>query len=170
MWSLYAAVDWFWLWSKSIVFMNHACIHSSLSYQDSYFIYWFQLSLYWVCDLWKQVISSQIISEITELKIDSLFIYYLCLWASSMIVVWVCQTSDLACQIDIWSWNWIVTSTQLIMSVSVLITLWSWNTADSCDLLEFSWETLILQVLIIIVQNIILLWAVLYHRSHSLIL
>jgi len=81
----------------------------------------------------------------------------------------VCQTSDLTCQIDMWSWNWIIIDIQLIMFVDVLIALWSWNTADSCDSLEFSWETLILQVLIIIVQNIILSQAVSCHKFHNLI-
>ena len=55
------------------------------------------------------------------------------------------------------------------MSVSTLIVLWSWNIADSCDSLKSSWETLILWILIIIVQNIILLWAISYCRSCSLI-
>ncbi len=169
MWFSYVAVDWFWSWSKLIVFMNHVHIHSLSSYQDSYFICWFQLSLYWVLDSWKQVIFSQIILKTTESEISLLFIHHLCSWASLVIIMWVHQTSDLACQINMWSWNQIMTSTQLIMSVNASIISWSWNTADSCDSLKSSWEILILQVLIIIIQSIILLWAILYHRSHSLI-
>ena len=166
-WFLYAVIDQFWLWSKSIVFMNHACIHSSSSHQDSYLIYQFQLSLYWVCDLWKQVVSFQIISRVTELEISSQFIHHLHSWANLVIIMLAYQTSDLAYQIDTWSWSWIMIDTQLIVFVDVSIALWSWNTADSCDSLESSQRTLILQVLIIIVQNIILLQAVSYYRSCS---
>ena len=141
MWFLYVVVGWFWSWSKSIVFMNHACIYSSSSCQDSYFIYWFQLSLHWVHDLWKQVVSFQIILKITESEIDLQFVHHLHLQTNLVIIMLACQTSDLACQIDMWSWSWIVIDTQLIVSVNASIVSWSWNTADSCNLLEFSWET-----------------------------
>ena len=147
--------------------MNHACICSSSSHQDSYLIYQFQLSLHWVHDSWKQVVFFQIILKITEFKISSWFVCHLHLQTNLVIVVLVCQTSNLACQIDMWSWNWIMTSTQLIMSVDASIASWSWNTADSCDSLESSWEILIFQVLIVIVQNIILSQAISYHRFHS---
>ena len=157
MWFLYVAVDWFWLWSKLIVFMNHVHIYNSSSCQDSYLIYWFWLSLHWVHDSWKQVISSQIILKIIKFKISSWFIDHSYLWANLVIIMSAHQISDLACQINTWSWNQIVTSIQFIMFVNVLIVSWSWNTVDSCNLLKFSQKTLILWVLIIIVQNIVLL-------------
>ena len=151
MWFLYAVIDWFWLQSKLIVFMNHACICSSSSHQNSYLIYWFQLFFHWVHNSWKQVISFQIILKVTELKIDSQFIHHLYLWANLVIVMSACQISDLACQINTWSWSQIVTSTQLIMFVNASIVSWSWNTADSCNLLKFSQKMLIFWILIIIV-------------------
>ena len=169
MWFFYAVIDWFWLWSKSIVFMNHVHIHSSSSCQNSYLICWFQLSFYWVFDSWKQVIFSQIISEATKFKISLLFIHYSYSQASLVIIVLTHQISDLAYQINIWSWSWIMIDIQLIMSVNMSITSWSWNTADSCDSLKSSQKTLILQILIIIIQNIILSQAVSYCRSCNLI-
>ena len=87
-----------------------------------------------------------------------------------MIVMSAHQISDLAYQIDMWSWNQIMTSIQFIVFVDASITLWSWSTADSCDWLKFSWKTLILWILIIIVQNIVLSQAVSYHKSCSSIL
>ena len=86
-----------------------------------------------------------------------------------MIVMLVYQTSDLVCQIDMWSWSQIMIDTQLIVFVNASIASWSWNTADSYDLLEFSQKTLIFWILIIIVQNIILLWAIFYCKSCNLI-
>ena len=142
-WSFYAVVDQFWSQSKSIVFMNHVHIHSSSSHQDSYLIYWFQLSLYWVHDSWKQVIFSQIILKVTKFEIDSQFIHHSYSWANLVIIMLAHQISDLACQINTWSWSQIMTSIQFIMFVNVSIALWLWNIVDSCNLLEFSWETLI---------------------------
>ena len=151
MWFLYSVIDWFWSQSKSIVFMNHAHICSSSSCQDLYLIYQFQLFLHWIHDLWKQVIFFQIILKITEFKISSQFIHYLHSQANSVIIMLAYQTSDFACQIDMWSWSQIMIDTQLIVFVDMSIASWSWNTADSCDSLKSSQKTLILQVLIIIV-------------------
>ena len=105
--------------------------------------------------------------KITESEIDLQFIYHLSLQTNLVIVMLMCQISDLACQISIWFWSWIVINTQLIMFVNMSIALWSWNITDSYNLLEFLWETWIFQVLIIIIQNIILLQVVSYYRFYS---
>ena len=91
------------------------------------------------------------------------------LWANLVIIVSAHQISDHACLINMWSWSQIMTSTQLIVFVNASVVLWSWNTADSYNLLRFSWKIWIIQVLIIIVQNIILSQIISYHKSCSLI-
>ena len=140
MWFFYAVINWFWSWSKSIVFMNHVHIHNSSNYQDLYFIYWSQLFLYWIHDLWKQVVFSQIILKIIKLKINSWFIYHLHSQTNFVIIMSAHQISDLAYLIDTWSWSQIMISTQLIVSVNVSVVSWSWNIANSYDLLKFSWK------------------------------
>ena len=87
-----------------------------------------------------------------------------------VIVMSIHWASNLACQIDTWSWSQIMTSTQFIMFVNTSIALWSWSTADSCDSLKFLQKMLILQVLIIIVQNIVLSQTVSCHKFYSSIL
>ena len=112
---------------------------------------------YWVYNSWKLIIFFWIILKTTKIRISLQFIYYLYSWANLVIIMLKYQISDLACQIDMWFWNQIMISIQLIMFVDASIISWSWNVADSYDLSKFSWKTLIFWILIVIVQNIILL-------------
>jgi len=147
------------------------CVHicSSSIHQDSYLICWFWIHLCWVQNQWKQVIFSQIVQMTAEFIVSLQFIHQRSSQANLVIIMSACQVFDLDCWISTWSWNQIETYIQPIMFVDVSTALWSWSTADSCDSLESSQRTLILQVLIIIVQNIVLSQAVSYYRFHSLI-